>query len=144
MRAFAFCVVASLCAACGQPAAPQHAAPPPPSDTVNAERVSRALTVLPPDYEVADVVGPSTPLLSWGLGPGWIANPPECAEFADVGADGATVHGWSASGPGGIVHAVVVDGARDPQPDLVASCPACRNSRQRRAATRSMPPPCAS
>ena len=59
-----------------------------------------------------DLVGRVAPLAFWGFGPQWMADPPQCGALADPAVDAATVRGWSASGPGGIVYAVVVDSAR--------------------------------
>lgn len=42
----------------------------------------------------------------WGYGARWSADPSACAALADP-AGASTADGWSASGPGGIVYAVV-------------------------------------
>lgn len=43
----------------------------------------------------------------WGYGAQWSTDPPRCAALADPAAGATTATGWSASGPGGIVYAVV-------------------------------------
>lgn len=40
----------------------------------------------------------------WGFGPQWVADPPQCGVLSDPPVDGATIRGWSGSGPGGIVY----------------------------------------
>lgn len=42
----------------------------------------------------------------WGLGEPWTAQPAQCASLVDPPLVPATIRGWSASGPGGIVYAV--------------------------------------
>lgn len=111
MRALATCIAMVLCAACGQPAAPEPPGPPSQStQQLNPGRVDRVRSHLPDGYEVTDLTGRSTPVTSWGLGPRWTADPEQCGSLADPVADGTT-RGWSASGSGGIVHAVVVPAA---------------------------------
>jgi hypothetical protein len=51
----------------------------------------------------------------------WTADPPGCGGLADP-AGAAAAHGWSASGPGGIVYAVVADAQVGLDPLLVDSC----------------------
>ena len=77
------------------------------SASVNPARIERVRTELPRGYEVAALSGRAAPVAFWGLGPGWTADPPRCGVLADPVADAATTRGWSASGPGGIVYAVV-------------------------------------
>ena len=107
---FASCLVLALCAACGHPppAAPQSAdsaaAP-----TVNADHISRARTELPAGYEVGDLADRSSPAAFWGLGREWTADSAQCAVLGQPAAPDAPVRGWSASGPGGIVYAAVVE-----------------------------------
>jgi hypothetical protein len=74
---------------------------------VNPANITRARGALPAGYEVSDFSGPASPVAFWGLGPGWAAEPPECGVLAGPATDDSTTKGWSASGPGGIVHAVV-------------------------------------
>ena len=96
--------------ACGQPAATA----PMPTDATSAEKalvnpanISRARAGLPAGYEVADITGPASPAAFWGLRPGWMTDPPQCDVLAAPPTDETTTRGWSGSGPGGIVHAVV-------------------------------------
>ena len=62
---------------------------------------------LPDGYEVADLAGPAAPVALWGFGAQWSAEPPQCGALADPVAEPATTKGWSGSGTGGIVYAVV-------------------------------------
>jgi hypothetical protein len=55
---------------------------------------------------VGDLTGRTAPVALWGLGEPWTVQPPQCASLVDPPLDPATVRGWSASGPGGIVYAV--------------------------------------
>jgi hypothetical protein len=127
VRHFAAVGAACLClAACGT--APPSSPPPEPSTTatgtgvIDPTRIDRARYELPPDYEVADVSGRVTPLAQWGFGAGVSAEPGVCARLADPPADPATVRGWSASGPGGIVYAVAAGGAAGIDASLVGQC----------------------
>ncbi|HYO03601.1 MAG TPA: DUF5642 family protein [Mycobacterium sp.] len=112
MRVFAYCVVIALCAACGQSVAPvppgvansSSAAP----AGVSPARVERVRVHLPTDYEFAILPSRTAPVALWGFGQAWTADPSPCGGLADPVGDGV-VHGWSASGPGGIVYAVVAD-----------------------------------
>ena len=90
-------------------------------DPVNIERVRGAL---PAGYEVAAIAGPATPLAFWGLRPGWTAEPPRCGSLADALPDAPVTRGWSGSGEGGIVFAVVTGGGApvDLDPSLTAEC----------------------
>lgn len=124
MRRFASCLVLTLCAACGQ-------ASPPPVDeadgaagasaAVTPAGISRARTELPAGYEVGDLAGRSSPVAFWGLGPKWISDPPQCGALVQPVAPDAPVRGWSASGPGGIVYAAVLDAAVDTAAGLAAA-----------------------
>jgi hypothetical protein len=127
MRVFASCVVIVLCAACGQAAAPPspHTANASPSPAeVNPARVERVRSDLPDGYEVAGLSGRAAPVALWGFGQAWTADPIHCGALADPAGDGAdgAVNGWSASGPGGIVYAVVADASVGLDPVLAASC----------------------
>jgi Domain of unknown function (DUF5642) len=112
MRVVASCLAIALCAACGQPetSAPPEVADPPSavSKGVDPARVERVRPDLPTGYEFTALPARAAPVALWGLGPQWTADPSSCAGLADPAAD-AVVHGWSASGPGGIVYAVVAD-----------------------------------
>lgn len=115
MRVFACGVAIVVCAACGRAPAPQPVAPPPSAAqvTVNPARVDRVRSDLPAGYEFAALAGRSAPVTLWGFGAGWTADPAPCGVLADPASD-AAVRGWSASGPGGIVYAVVADAGSGP------------------------------
>ena len=95
------------------------------SAPVNPERIRRVRAELPADYEVADVGGyASTPVAFWGFGHGYSAQPPQCGALVDPAPDGPA-SGLSASGPGGILHVVVVNAAAAPvalDPVLLGEC----------------------
>lgn len=124
-----FAAVGAAClgiAACGAPS--PSPAPQEPSTTaagagvIDPARIDRARYELPPDYEVADAHGRVTPLAQWGFGAGASAEPAACAVLADPPVDPATVRGWSASGPGGIVYAVAAGGAAGIDASVVGQC----------------------
>lgn len=73
---------------------------------LNPAAIERVRSDLPPGYEVAALADDAAPAAFWGFKPDWVADPPPCGTLADPGA-GAPTHGWSASGAGGIIHAVV-------------------------------------
>jgi len=109
----------------------QHptAAPPSPSGTegpgkVNPGNIKRVRSDLPIGYEVADVTGPVSAAGLWGFGPGWNADPPQCAALADPVPAGADARGLSASGQGGTVYVVVAatPGVPAPEPGLIDQC----------------------
>lgn len=83
--------------------------------------IMRVRTQLPEGYEVSELAGPTSPITSWGLGPQWAAEPAACAALGDPGRDALT-RGWSASGPGGIVYAVVADAPVALDGGVVAAC----------------------
>jgi hypothetical protein len=119
------CMLALVCAACGQPSTPT----PPPTSTaqtdlaVNPARIDRARDALPDGYEVSAYSGPPAPFAVWGFRDAPVSDPARCAELGAPAVDAATAKGWSASGAGGIVYAVVADGA-GPPPDatVLADC----------------------
>lgn len=125
MRLLAAAAVAVLwLTACGEPTEPSRsAAADEPSGPVVIDplRINRARAHLPPDYEAAALPRPATAASLWGFGPGWSADPPQCATLADDGGDDAARHGWAASGAGGIVYAMVAP-ADPPAPGLVEQC----------------------
>jgi Domain of unknown function (DUF5642) len=88
---------------------------------VNPANITRVRGALPAGYEVSDLTGPASPVVFWGLGPGWVAEPPQCGELAGPVTDDSTTKGWSASGPGGIVHAAVI-GRVTFDPAVLAEC----------------------
>ncbi|WP_234816262.1 DUF5642 family protein [Mycolicibacterium agri] len=117
-----------LMTACGQPTA---APPPSPSPStlanaqVNPANIGRVRGILPAGYELADMGGPASPVAYWGFGPGWVIEPSQCTMFASPPTDEATTRAWSASGPGGIVHAVVTGSPAAPvafDPAVLAEC----------------------
>ncbi|GJF11196.1 hypothetical protein NGTWS0302_15330 [Mycolicibacterium cyprinidarum] len=114
MRLFAICVLVLLCAACGQ--SPETA--PTSSSTgsveINPARIDRVRGLLPDAYEVAGYIGPPTPITMWGFGNAAVSEPPQCLALAAPARDSATTRGWSASGPGGIVYAVVARSSQLP------------------------------
>jgi len=124
VRQFALLAAVSLClAACGQSltSAPSTAT----SDSsapVNPVRIERVRADLPSGYEVAALSGPGAPVAFWGLGPDWTADPARCGALADPIADAVTTRGWSASGAGGIVYAVVADSAATLDRSLTDEC----------------------
>ncbi|WP_395310160.1 DUF5642 family protein [Mycobacterium sp. AMU20-3851] len=76
------------------------------SAVVDPAAVARVRSELPPGYEVGDLADHAAPASFWGMKPDWTATPAQCGVLADP-APGTPVHGWSASGPGGIVYAMV-------------------------------------
>ncbi len=121
-------VMTAVVAGCG------HSGPPPTSSStassaaesqVNPANISRVRGDLPAGYEVADLSGPASPAAFWGFGPGWVTEPPQCGLLAGPATDDATTRGWSGSGPGGIVHAVVTGSPTSPvtfDPAVLAEC----------------------
>ena len=92
---------------------------------VDPAKITRARGDLPAGYEVADISGPASPVAFWGFGPGWVTEPPACGVLAGPASDGGTTRGWSGSGPGGIVHAVVIGSPTAPvtfDPAVLADC----------------------
>lgn len=88
-------------------------------------KIGRVRGDLPAGFETADIVGPASPAAFWGFGPGWVAEPAQCGALAGPPTDDATTTGWSGSGPGGIVHAVVTGSPESPvglDPALPAEC----------------------
>ncbi|MGE2833813.1 DUF5642 family protein [Mycobacterium sp. SMC-4] len=120
MRWLAGCALAVLCVACGTNP-PQE---PEPSTSaslrpVDPARIDRARGHVPDGYEVAAYHGAPSPIALWGLGDPVTADPPECLASAAPAVDPVTTRGWSASGPGGIIYAVVT--AADAPPDVDCS-----------------------
>lgn len=127
MGRFWFSALASLCAA---GCAVQSPAPPTPGPDVVADagavdpaKIRRLRPAFPSGYEVAALSSPTPPASAWGLGPGWSADPPQCAVLADPVA-GATGQGLSGSGPGGIVYVAAAESASPggPDPGLINDC----------------------
>ncbi|MGV0873116.1 DUF5642 family protein [Mycolicibacterium sp. XJ879] len=98
--------LALAAAACGTPPVPT-----PTSTTelrVNPARIDRVRGDLPAGYEFTGIADGTAPAALWGYGEGWTADPPQCGALADPIPEATTTAGWSASGPGGIVYAVVL------------------------------------
>lgn len=119
------CALAVLCAACG----PRTQLAPPSSAAgthrdVNPARIDRTRDQLPDGYEVAGYTGPAAPITLWGFGDDAASQPPQCAVLTAPAVDPATTKGWVASGPGGIIYAVVARSGRPtvPDPALLAEC----------------------
>ena len=109
--------------ACGQsPSSVPSTATPASSNAVSPARIERMRTALPSGYEVAALAGRAAPVVFWGLGPDWTADPLRCGALADPVADAATTRGWSASGAGGIVYAVVTGSKATLDPSLIDEC----------------------
>jgi hypothetical protein len=120
--------VTSVVAGCGHaggPAVPSVSTPTAAQPKVDAANISRVRGDLPAGYEVADLGGVASPAAFWGFGPGWVTEPPQCGLLAGPPTDDATSKGWSGSGPGGIVHAVVTGSPASPvtfDPGVLADC----------------------
>ena len=125
MRPFAVCALALVSAACGQPPVPAPTSSS--TETVAAQvdpaRIDRARGALPQGYEVAGYTGPPAPVTLWGFGDVPVSEPPQCLALAEPAAE-LTTRGWSASGPGGIVYAVIAPPgpAGPPGAALLAEC----------------------
>src|SRR5262245_53714526 len=123
VRLFALLASLSLCvAACGQAPSSAPSTSQAWSASVNPARIEGVRTQLPSGYEVAALPDRAVPVAFWGLGPGWTADPPRCRALADSVAGAATTRGWSASGAGGIVYAVVAGSTATLDPSLIYEC----------------------
>ncbi|VCT91620.1 hypothetical protein MHAS_03337 [Mycolicibacterium hassiacum DSM 44199] len=107
-------------AGCGTSGAPGAAEPTPPA--IDPARIERVRAELPPEYETAALSGAISPVDQWGLGAHRAADPPQCAALGAPAADAASARGWSASGTGGIVYAVVAAAPDPPAAALTADC----------------------
>jgi len=117
VRLIAVCALALAGVGCAQSSGP---APAPASQTtarltIDPTRIDRARDALPDGYEVAAYTGPPAPFAVWGFRGSPVTDPAPCAALAAPAVDPGTARGWSASGPGGIVYAVVA-GAAGPSP----------------------------
>ena len=125
MRLLAVGALTLLCLACS---APDPASGPPPTTptvvTINPARIDRARGALPEDYEVSTHTGPLTPISLWGFTDTALSQPAACRPLAAPAIDPASARAWSASGPGGIVYAVVAGAPAQevPGPTLLADC----------------------
>jgi hypothetical protein len=123
-----FAAVTLFAAACGAhpgpPAGPSSTSSDPPVQ-VNPARIDRVRGGLPHGYEVVDVAGRIAPAGAWGYRPEWTAEPPQCGALANPVPEPATANGWSGSGPGGIVYAVVAGSPGEQMrldPTVIADC----------------------
>jgi Domain of unknown function (DUF5642) len=114
MRPFWFgALVAVLVAACSH--APAHrpsaaSSPPVHGSVINPVNIKRVVRDLPPSYEVTSgIPRAASPRAIWGLDTDASSKPGPCAALADPGkGNDQSAQGLSASGPGGIIDAVVV------------------------------------
>ncbi|MEU0494643.1 DUF5642 family protein [Mycobacterium sp. NPDC006124] len=83
--------------------------------------MERVRADLPTDYEFTPLPARAEPVALWGLGAQWVADPPSCAGLGNPAA-GSSLRGWSASGPSGIVYAVVADASPILDETLVDAC----------------------
>ena len=108
----ALVALGTVCAGCaGAPESAPPAGTTAPDLTVEPARIDRARHALPPGYEVAPYTGAPTPLAVWGLAGPVEAEPVQCVELAAPPVRPDSAQGWSASGPGGIIYAVVAAAA---------------------------------
>jgi hypothetical protein len=117
--------VVLLAASCGSSDDPPPATSTPATDAsaqVNPARIDRVRDDLPDGYEVADLTGAVRPTALWGFGAQWSAEPPQCGPLADPAVDPASTKGWSGSGTGGIVYAVVAESTAGLDPAVRAEC----------------------
>lgn len=120
-----FALLAAVClsaAACGTSPSPAPSTTTVSSASVNPARIERVRAELPSGYEVAALTGMAAPVAFWGLGPDWAADPPRCGALADPAAGATTTRGWSASGAGGIVYAMVAGSTATLDPSLIDDC----------------------
>jgi hypothetical protein len=123
VRLFALLAALSFCvAACGESPSVAPTATSGAPAQLNPARIERVRTELPSGYEVAPLSGRAAPVAFWGLGPEWAADPTRCGALADPVADATTTRGWSASGAGGIVYAVIAASKATLDPSLTDEC----------------------
>lgn len=125
MRLIALCALALTGAGCAQPSEPAPAPVPQTTapQTIDPTRIDRARHALPEGYEVAAYIGPPAPFAVWGFPGSPVTDPAACAALAVPTVDPGTARGWSASGSGGIVYAVVAGAAGPPPaPEVSADC----------------------
>ncbi len=93
---------------------------------VNPANIKRVVRELPPNYEVTTgIPSGASPRVIWSLEADARAKPPQCATLADPGnGRDQSAQGFSGSGAGGIVDAVVValPGPVDLDQGVVAAC----------------------
>jgi Domain of unknown function (DUF5642) len=114
MRPFWFGALAAvLVAGCSHPPAHRPSAtssPPAHGSAINPGNIKRVVRDLPPSYEVTSgIPRAASPRAIWGLDSDATSKPGPCAALADPGkGSDQSAQGLSASGPGGIIDAVVV------------------------------------
>ena len=148
MRVFTNCVAVvwalASCVACA-PSKPSGSATsveasassqaaPSQAPAVNPAKVARVRSALPTGYEVTALPARTAPLALWGYGPQWVADPAPCGVLANPAGPGVA-QGFSASGPGGIIYAVVAETTVAFDPGLVPSCPSWALSAGRTSGT---------
>jgi uncharacterized protein DUF5642 len=130
MRPWWIGVPVVLLAACSHASAPAPSATPTKSSAhnapVNPANIKRLVRELPPNYEVTTGI-PSgvSPRVIWSLEADARATPAQCATLADPGnGREQSAQGFSGSGTGGVVDAVVVTlpGPVDLDRGVVAAC----------------------
>lgn len=111
----------------GPPPAPPESGPAPAAEApldrpIDPRRIKRLRPALPPGYEIGDVAADAGPAALAGFGPGWTADPPECAALLGPTHPTGT-RGISGSGAEGTVYAIVTpaDAGADP-----AQSPVCQ------------------
>jgi hypothetical protein len=102
-------VMLLLLASCAHPHQPAPASSQStPARHVNPANIRWVRRELPPGYEVTALSGQAAPAAVWGLGGDGAVSPARCAALADpAGGHGQSAQGFSGSGAGGIVYAVV-------------------------------------
>jgi Domain of unknown function (DUF5642) len=94
------------------------------AESFEAARVKRVHGDLPAGYEVGDAPGPASPVLRWGMGAQWRADPAPCGALIDP-VPGAQGEGLSGSGDGGLLYVVAAPappGEPVLDPALLAEC----------------------
>ncbi|SPM35260.1 hypothetical protein BN1232_04788 [Mycobacterium rhizamassiliense] len=121
--------LAVVATACGHAQAPRPSAHPTTSahgTVVNPANIRRVVRDMPPGYEsITGIPSGVSPRAIWSRDADATAKPQQCAVLADPGSDrDQTAQGVSASGPGGVVDAIVVSlpGPVDLDANVVAAC----------------------
>lgn len=121
-----FVVLLAACAPSHAPLRTPTKSPPAHNTAVNPANIKRVVRDLPPNYEVTTgIPSGASPRVIWSLEADARAKPPQCAALADPGnGRDQSAQGFSGSGTGGIVDAVVValPGPVDLDHDAVAAC----------------------
>ena len=116
----------AACAHSPAPSATPTKSPAAHNTAVNPANIKRVVRELPPNYEVTTgIPSGASPRVIWSLEADARAKPPQCATLADPGnGRDQTAQGFSGSGAGGIVDAVVValPGPVNLDQGVVAAC----------------------